>query len=252
MRDEPIINPADTKLYLAGVRKVPPENLRLPELLLITYGKHEFDCARGLIEGRMVEWWAYKDRLAVGQINGREIAVSHSFIGAPGAVMMLEELISHGVKKIIEAGIAGGMGAAVHPGDLCVVTQALSDEGTSRHYYPRRRAFTPSPRLTLLLDRSCRDTDLPIKTVAVWTTDAPYRETRSKVEKFSRRGAALVNMETSSIFAIAKFRKVDAASIQVVSDILLHGGWKPAFRVERVLENRQAMLRIAIQALARA
>lgn len=249
--DDVIINPDDTKRYLSKINKVRTQDLQIPERLLLTYGHREFTYGKNLIEGKSVEWYPYFERLAIGKIHGREIAIVHSFVGSPGTVMLLEELISHGAKKIVEAGLAGGIDTSLQPGNLCIVNRAFSDEGTSRHYHPRTRTFNPSVELTSLLSKSLEKNKLPYQTTAVWTTDAVYRETRSKVMKFRSKGASLVNMETSSIFALAKYRSVEAASIQVVSDILLKEGWKPAFHQKNVLENRHAMLRIAAEALTK-
>lgn len=247
--DDVIISPEDTKRYLSKINKVRPEDLRVPELLLLTYGQHEFNYGKTLIDGKSVDWYPYGERLAVGRVNGREVAIAHSFVGSPGTVMLLEELISHGAKKIVEAGLAGGINVSLQPGDICIVDQAFSDEGTSRHYHPKMRTFSAGAQLTSLLSRSLEKNALPYRTTSAWTTDAVYRETRAKVMKFQRKGASLVNMETSSIFALAKYRRVEAASIQVVSDILLKEGWKPAFRLKKVLENRHAILRIAVETL---
>ncbi len=246
-----IISPDDTKRYLSKINKVRSEDLQIPELLLVTYGQREFTDGKAVIGGKNVEWYPYIERLAVGKFNGREIAIVHSFVGSPGTVMLLEELISHGAKKIVEAGLAGGITTSLQPGDVCIVSQAFSDEGTSRHYHPRTRIFRPSADLTSELTNCLEKHNLPYRSTAVWTTDAVYRETHSKVKKFRGKGASLVNMETSSIFALAKYRQVEAASIQVVSDILLKVGWKPAFRHRKVVENRHAILRIAAETLTK-
>jgi uridine phosphorylase len=247
--DDVIITPEDTKRYLSKVNKIRPEDLRVPEPLILTYGQREFTYGKSMIAGKPVNWYPYGERLAVGRINRREIAIVHSFVGSPGTVMLLEELISHGARRIVEAGLAGGIDTSLQPGDICIVNQAFSDEGTSRHYHPRTRSFSPGAELTSLLSRSLEKNDLPYRSTAAWTTDAVYRETRSKVMKFRRKGVSLVNMETSSIFALAKYRRVEAASIQVVSDILLKEGWNPAFHHDKVLENRHAIMRIAAEAL---
>jgi purine-nucleoside phosphorylase len=43
-------------------------------------------------------------------------------------------------------------------------------------------------------------------------------------------------METSAIFALAKYRNVDAVSVQVISDILTQSGWSQAFGTQPVLD----------------
>lgn len=174
--EEAIVNPDAAKLYLSKIHKRRPGDLQIPELLILTYGQREFDYGKTLINGETVKWWPYDGRLAVGKFQGRMIGISHTYIGAPAAVMMLEELITHGARKIVEAGLAGGIDPTLQPSDLCTVTRALSDEGTSRHYFPKRRTFSPSSRLTLLLSKAINKNHLASPVATVWTTDGVYKK----------------------------------------------------------------------------
>ena len=66
------------------------------------------------------------------------------------------------------------------------------------------------------------------------TTDGVYRETRGKLRKYKSGGVVVVNMETSAIFAVAKYRKVEAASPQIISDILTEKGWLQASQRRKI------------------
>lgn len=54
----------------------------------------------------------------------------------------------------------------------------------------------------------------------VWTTDAPYRETRFKRKLFLEKGAICVDMEAASLFSIAKFRRIKIACIFYAGDLV--------------------------------
>jgi len=70
-----------------------------------------------------------------------------------------------------------------------------------------------------------------------WTTDAPYRETKSKVINLQQQGVLCVEMETSALFAVAEFHKVNIASIFVISDSLADLTWKPHFFSAKVSKS---------------
>jgi purine-nucleoside phosphorylase len=59
-------------------------------------------------------------------------------------------------------------------------------------------------------------------------------------------------METSAILAVAKYRKVEAASAQVISDIVTENEWQPHFRHQSVTENMDVLLGAVLKTLANA
>lgn len=74
----------------------------------------------------------------------------------------------------------------------------------------------------------------------VWTTDAPYRETLSKVTSYQHQGVLAVEMEMSALMTVAAYRGVKLAGLLVVSDELFnltwHAGFKnPVFKTKREL-----------------
>ena len=59
----------------------------------------------------------------------------------------------------------------------------------------------------------------------VWTTDAPYRETPSRIKYARENGAVCVDMEASACFAVAQFRNVHLSAIFCGSDLVSEKGW---------------------------
>jgi len=150
---------------------------------------------------------------------------------------------------IIEVGLAGGLQEFLKPADIIVVTEAIRDEGTSYHYLPPGVKVESSQRLReTLIERS---NGIRHFVGPVWSTDGVYRETLGKFRRFRDSGVLAVDMETSAIFAVAKYRGVEVASAQVISDILTERGWFPAFHERYVRESAEVLLKAALEALSK-
>jgi len=177
-----------------------------------------------------------------------ESIVFFQALGAPLAALALERLIASGVKEITLLGFCGSLSGRFKIADVASILRAFSEEGTSRHYFSRKRAFSASPALKKSLENALRSSGLDFKTGTIVSTDAPYRETKSWLRRNQNRGAELVDMETSAVFSLAEFHGIKAASLQIVSDELSSGTWKPAFRspvVEQKVKNYFLPLLIA-------
>jgi uridine phosphorylase len=183
----------------------------------------------------------YKNNLLkVFQLNdsSRTIGVAGPAVGAPQAVMILEKLIALGARRVIFLGWTGGLNPSLNPGDLILPDEAISEEGTSRHYSDE---ISSRPSLPLLraIKKALKEEGLSFKQGSVWTTDAPYRETTEKVKVFQSQGVLGVDMETSAFFTVGTFRGIEAVAILIVSDDLSNLTWRHGFREPRFLEARR-------------
>lgn len=163
------------------------------------------------------------------------ISVAGPYIGAPYAVMLLESLIAKGARQVVVLGWCGAIDPELSAGDLIVPTQAICDEGTSRHYArldPDLPVTRPDKELTGQLVSHLGSAGLTAHETPIWSTDAIYRETRGKVDWFHDQGAMAVEMECSALFAAAAFRQVPITALLVVSDSLVadRNGWTPGFK----------------------
>jgi uridine phosphorylase len=168
------------------------------------------------------------------------------FTGAPQAVMGLEKLIALGVKRLWVMGWCGSLQSFLRLGDLVIPTSAISEEGTSRHYPIPSAAPQTDQELNFTLQDTLRNKGQSCRMGKVWTTDAPYRETLSKVKSYQDKGVLAVEMEMSALMAVAAYRGVKLAGLLVVSDELFslkwHAGFKdPVFKTKRELAA-QALL----------
>jgi len=146
--------------------------------------------------------------------------------GAPIAAAGMERLIALGARQIIVAGTVGVLDPSLRRGDLIVAARAIREEGTSFHYLPAARFVNPSRTLFTALRDALDRLEYPHRTGTTWTTDAFYRETRDKIERLRMRDRAIcVEMEAAAIFAVARFRKVEAGAIFYASDAVGGEAW---------------------------
>lgn len=163
-------------------------------------------------------------------------------VGAPMAAMVLEKLIILGATRVVVFGWCGSLDPELPMGTLLLPTWALSDEGTSAHYSAQGR-----PESCSILRRSLHDylaTQERVLEGPVWTTDAPYRETREKVRRFREQGVVAVEMEFSALCSVAAYRGVEIAGVMLVSDELWREPWQPGFRNKSFRKRSREILEI--------
>jgi hypothetical protein len=122
----------------------------------------------------------------------------------------------------------GGAGALVNdlaPGHVMVVTSALRDEGTSFHYAPPSRIIDADPLGVAILDEVLTENDVDHFVGRTWTTDAFFRETRSRVERRIDERCTMVDMESSAFIAVARYRGLRFAQLLYAGDSLAGEKW---------------------------
>lgn len=163
-------------------------------------------------------------------------------VGAPMAVMTLEKLIALGAQKIIVYGWCGSLQPSLTVGDVFVPDSGISEEGTSSHYLPDNE-FKPNRESNIRLQDVLKRHGFEPKTGPVWTTDAVYRETREKVQRYAEQGVCAVEMEYTALQAVARFRKVDLVAAMLVSDEVYKTQWKAHFGGKEFRAASTTMLR---------
>jgi purine-nucleoside phosphorylase len=163
--------------------------------------------------------------------------VLYKCLGAPSAVLSLEPLIVSGAKEITILGFCGSLNRNFRIMDAVSISKAFSEEGTSRHYFPRKTIFDPSPALKAKIETVLHSSKLPFLSGSLVSTDAPYRETRAWLKEKQKRGIDVVDMETSAVFALAKFYGIQAAALTIISDELWSGVWSEGFRTPEFKEK---------------
>ena len=180
----------------------------------------------------------FVSRLYVDSRRANAVALAGPMIGAPYAAMILESLIVRGARRIVFLGWCGALAPDLKIGDLVVPSAALVGEGTSPNYPPAAPVTLPAATMMTDVGKVLTDEKISARQVMVWTTDAAFRETREQVTSYREKGAVAVDMETSALFAVAAFRRVEIGAVLVVSDSLAGENWEPGFRSSRFEAGR--------------
>ncbi len=170
-------------------------------------------------------------------------AVVGPMIGAPQTILILERLIALGVRQVLALGWCGSLQPHVNIGDVVLPVGSVREEGTSPHYPLDSGDPGPSPGMLQRLETVLGNGSCTVHKGRVWTTDAPFRETRGKVRKYQGEGLLAVDMETSALFTVAHYRGIQLAQVLVVSDELATLKWVHGFRNPRFKETRHWVAR---------
>jgi uridine phosphorylase len=182
--------------------------------------------------------------------TGNKVGVMNHFgVGAPAAVIALEELVAWGVKDFITIGTAGTLQDNVNIGDLAVCDRAIRDEGTSHHYLASSKYAFASRHLAEKIKKALESFGAEYFVGTSWTTDAIYRETKEEVKKYQQEKVLTVEMEAAALFSVAKFRKVNVAALFTISDLLAELEWKPDFYHDKLDESKRLLFKAAVKAL---
>jgi uridine phosphorylase len=163
-------------------------------------------------------------------VLGGSISLCGPFLGAPQAVMGVEKLIALGAERIWVYGWCGSLQPDLKIGHLVIPTEAVSEEGTSKHYPLGDRLARTDEGLNHRIEAALKEDKYAFRKGTVWTTDAPYRETPHKVQTYRDKGVLAVEMEMSALMTLAVFRSVRLAGLLVVSDELSDLKWHTGFR----------------------
>jgi purine-nucleoside phosphorylase len=246
-KSDEIMTPGQFIDYLRVTLTLKPTEIRLPSRGIMVFGSEDFEAFRRATHGRQASW---SPSQCVGRAGRSRVFVGRSHIGAPAAAIQLEEMAVRGVRDCISFGACGSLLKDLPIGSVVLPTFAYPDEGTSRHYGAPRRP-TPSPSLVAALRTACRNLGLSYRAGGVWTSDAPYRETRTMARRMAHTGAVAVEMEAAALYAVARYRRLRTASLMVVSDELEGEGWMPGFRSPAFLRAKRTARRAVVAALTK-
>ncbi|HEV3157109.1 MAG TPA: nucleoside phosphorylase [Candidatus Baltobacteraceae bacterium] len=219
--DISIVNP-NRYLEHAALASLLPSR-RIPQIAVISYHPFLMQHVAGIADFTLN---GLLDGSYVLQSSFGNIGVYSGFgIGAPATIVKLEELIAMGVQRVVIVGTAGSLSEKFALGDFVVCTGAVPGEGTSRYYGATGDIIAPAGRLTSEIQERLRVKGIDIFGGVSWSTDAPYRETKRLVKAAISKGAEMVEMEASAVFAVAQFRGIEAAAVFVISDLLHNFEW---------------------------
>lgn len=164
-------------------------------------------------------WACFHTSMRVMALGGLSCGIVPRTIGGPYAVLVAEQFRAAGAKLIVGITSAGRVSPALPLPSVVVVDEAVRDEGTSLHYLPpSRTVLTPTAGLAGLLMQELSRLSSRVCRGAVWTTDAPYRETPEQLGFWAEGGVLAVEMQAASLFAFAEARGAQVAVVALVSN----------------------------------
>lgn len=175
--------------------------------------------------GRARQWksWAcFHTSMFSLEVDGIPYGVVPRTIGGPYAVLVAEQLAASGAELILGLTSAGRVLASLPIPSLVIATSAVRDEGTSYHYLPPSETVEAPKSIPDFIEREFRCLDLPVSRGAVWTTDAPYRETQKQLDKHSASGVLAVEMQAASLFSFAARRDFPVGVVAHVTNAVDH------------------------------
>jgi uridine phosphorylase len=176
--------------------------------------------------------------------DGDPLTIQSSGMGGPSAAIVIAELADLGARRLLRVGTCGVLVPGFELGDLVVAGAALAADGTSQ-------ALGAGPSVSAtpeLLDQllAAAGTDARPRTVA--STDLFYDGRADAERRWTAAGAVAVDMETAPLFALARLRGLQAASLLLVTDLLAGGRRRIDADALRAGEHRLG--EVAIAALA--
>jgi uridine phosphorylase len=155
---------------------------------------------------RSSAWACYHTDLYEFETGGAPFGIIGCAVGASFAVLLAEELFVSGCRLLISVTSAGQIVAQGPPPYFVVIDRALRDEGTSYHYLPPPDFAEADTGLVTNAMQALMPLTIPIYQGASWTTDAPFRETASAIERCRARNILAVEMEAAALYAFARAR----------------------------------------------
>jgi DeoD family purine-nucleoside phosphorylase len=150
--------------------------------------------------------------------DGEALTIQSTGMGGPSAAIVISELAALGARRLLRVGTCGALDRSLGLGDLLIASEAIAADGTSRALGADERVPASAELLAALTAAANGD----VRRGPVASTDLFYDDSPEREREWVRAGAIAVEMETATLFALA--RRLDglqAGSVLIVSDLLL-------------------------------
>jgi uridine phosphorylase len=242
----------DEKKYHVGLAKgdvgeyvlVPGDPFRTPMV-----AKH-LDAAREVAFSR-------EYRTFTGKVDGVAVSTMSTGMGGPSVAIGVEELAELGVHTFLRVGTCGAAQPEIKMGDLVIAIGSVRSEGTPDGYVPKEYPAVASLEVTNALVEAATAEGVPFHVGVIRSVDALYSDLmpermprphhlREELDMWSRAGILSNDMETSTLFVVARLRKLRAGTINLCVDEL---GAGEIHHLDPSYMDR--MLKVAVDAIRR-
>ena len=144
------------------------------------------------------------------------LTIQSTGMGGPSAAIVITELATLGARRLIRTGTCGALDPALELGDLILAREAVPGDGTSKALGAKGRIEADEELTNAIAAAS----DHSLQEGRIVTTDLFYDNTGQEQE-WAAQGARAIEMETATLFTIAKRKGLQAAALLIVTDQLL-------------------------------
>ncbi|MGW1212225.1 nucleoside phosphorylase [Streptomyces sp. NPDC002499] len=198
---------------LSPVTRVPRTGL--PSRALVVGDPARAAAVAGLLDDVEEVSYHREYRVFRGSWKGLPVTVASHGVGAPGAVLLFQELADAGVRTFLRFGTAGAMKAGIGDGDLVIAEAAVRDDGVTQQLLPPEYPAYASPEAVLALQRAAREAGAPHHRGIVWTR-AAFQPGLLPLFSYQGAGLAAIEMELSALLVTASLRGLVAGGVVVI------------------------------------
>ncbi len=168
-------------------------------------------------------------RTISGEYQSQPVSVITVGIGAPAAVLVLEELWELGVRIVVRAGT--GMSLGIPLGNFILVQAAVRHEGVSMAYLPLNFPAVPDMDLFHSFFHTLKEEKAPLSAGIVLTSDSfytdlfshsienrrPARPQQTLLQQYASAGVISADMETSALYIAAQYLGIRCLTLLVAT-----------------------------------
>jgi DeoD family purine-nucleoside phosphorylase len=155
--------------------------------------------------------WGYTGTAA----DEEPLTIQSTGMGGPSAAIVITELANLGARRLIRTGTCGALHPDLQLGDIILAREAMANDGTSQALGATSRT-TPHRELT---DAIAATTET-LHQGPIVSTDLFYDNTGQE-HHWASQGALAIEMETATLFTLGAKLGLQAASLLIVTDLIL-------------------------------
>ena len=194
-------------------------------------------------------------RTFTGSLDGVPVSTISSGMGGPSVAIAVEELNELGVHTFLRVGTGGAAQPEIKMGDLVIAIGSVRSEGTPNGYVPLEYPAVASLDVVNALVKAAQKAGAPHHVGVIRSVDALYSDLmpdrmprpqhlHEELAMWSRAGILSNDMETSTLFVVARLRKLRAGTINLCVDEL---GAGEIHHLDQSFMDR--MLKVAVDAI---
>jgi uridine phosphorylase len=182
------------------------------------------------LEGAREVAFSREYRTFTGSLGGVPVSTISSGMGGPAVAIMVEELSELGVHTFLRVGTCGAAQPEIKMGDLVIALGSVRTEGTPNGYVPTEYPAVASIDMVNAVVAAAKASGARHHVGIIRSVDALYSDLvpdsmprphlRDELEMWSRAGVLGNDMESSTLFVVARIRKLRACTINLCVDEL--------------------------------